>query len=77
MAIYNLHVLILKKKEVTSSRATGDGTGHGLTVKKNYESYAQKLRDLAKESTENREAKDRTKKMKGHMKRLFAYSVVS
>ena len=74
MAIHNLHVLILKKKGVNSSRATGDGTGYGLTVKKNYESYAQKLKDLAKESTENREEKDKTNKAKGHRKRLFAYS---
>ena len=59
---------------MTSSRATGDGTGYGLTVKKNYESYAQKLKDLAKESPENREEKDRTKKAKEHKKRLFAYS---
>ena len=74
IAIHNLHVLILKKKGVNSSRATGDGTGYGLTVKKNYESYAQKLKDLAKESTESREEKDKTKKAKGHKKRLFAYS---
>ena len=59
---------------MTSSKATGDGTGYGLTVKRNYESYAQKLKDLAKESPENREEKDRTKKAKDHKKRLFAYS---
>ena len=59
---------------MTSSRATGDGTGYGLTVKKNYESYAQKLNNLAKESHENREEKDRTNKAKDHKKLLFAYS---
>ena len=59
---------------MASSRATGDGTGYGLTVKKNYESYAQKMKDLAKESPENREEKDRTNKAKEHKKRLFAYS---
>ena len=37
-------------KGVNNSNATGDGTGYGLTVKKNYESYAQKLKDLAKEN---------------------------
>ena len=71
LAIHNLHVLILKKKGVNNSNATGDGTGYGLTVKKNYESYAQRLKDLAKESPENRENKG---KNKGHKKRLFAYS---
>ena len=71
LAIHNLHILILKKKGVNNSNATGDGTGYGLTVKKNYESYAQRLKDLAKESPENRENKGKTK---GRKKRLFAYS---
>ena len=73
-AIHNLHVLILKKKGVTSSKATGDGTGYGLTVNKNYESYAQKLKDLAKESPKEKEEKGGRKKAKEHKKRLFAYS---
>ena len=37
LAIYNIHILILRKKGVNNSNATGDGTGYGLTVKKNYE----------------------------------------
>jgi transposase len=74
IALHNLHVLILKKKGVTNSNATGDGTGYSLTVKKNYESYAQKLKDLAKENPENRKEKDGTKKAKDHKKHLFAYS---
>jgi hypothetical protein len=49
------------------------GHPHSLTVKKNYESYAQKLKDLAKENPGNKE-KDGTGKPKGHKKRLFAYS---
>ena len=74
-AIHNLHVLMLKKKGVKNSDATGDGTGYGLTVKKNYESYAQKLKELAKENPGKRdEKKDGTKKAKEHKKRLFAYS---
>ena len=73
IAVHNLHVLILGKKDITNSSATGDGTGYSLTVKKNYESYAQKLKDLAKENPGNREEKD-GKKTKAHKKRLFAYS---
>jgi len=57
----------------SSSNATGDGTGYSLTVKKNYESYAQKLKDLTKENSGNREEKD-GKRSKAHKKRLFAYS---
>lgn len=47
MAIFNLPVLILNN--IANSDATGDGTGYSLTVKKNYESYAQRFKDLAKE----------------------------
>ena len=71
LAIHNLHVLILKRKGITNSDATGDGTGYSLTVKKNYESHAQKLKDMAKENPDH--GKD-AKKSKIHKKRLFAYS---
>ena len=71
LAIHNLHILILKKKGVNNSNAAGDGTGYGLTVKKNYESYAQRLKDLAKEGHGNRDNKGSTK---GDKKRLFAFS---
>ena len=73
MAVHNLHTLILGKKDITNSNATGDGTGYSITVKKNYESYAQKLKDHAKENPGNREEKD-GKKSESHKKRLFAYS---
>ena len=59
--MHNLHTLILKRKDIKKSDATGDGTGYSLTVKKNYESYAQKLKDMAKENPEH--GKD-TKKSK-------------
>ena len=71
IAIHNLHALILKRKKVTNSDATGDGTGYSLTVKKNYESHAQKLKDMAKENPDH--GKD-AKESKSHKKRLFAYS---
>ena len=53
LAIHNLHTLILKKNNVSGSKTTGDGTGYLLTVKKNYESYAQKLKDRANENSGN------------------------
>ena len=37
---------------ITKSDATGDGTGYSMTVKKNYESHAQHLKDMAKENPE-------------------------
>ena len=67
LAIHNLHSLVLKKKGVSMARATGDGTGYSLSVKRNYESYAQKLKDRAKENPDHKEAKQ-------HSKHLFAYS---
>ena len=66
MALHNLHVLLLKKKGIKESDATGDGTGYSLTVKKNYESYAQKLKDMAKVSNIGQQTKKRKRK-------LFAY----
>ena len=73
MAIHNLHILILKKNNVSGSRSTGDGTGYSLTVKKNYESYAQKLKDNAKENPVNGE-EGKNKASNLHKKSLFAYS---
>jgi transposase len=70
LAIHNLHILILRNKGVDSSDATGDGTGYSLTIKKNYESYAQKLKDKAKE---NGDESDKRVRSSGK-KRLFAYS---
>ena len=71
IAIHNLHVLILKGKDITRSDATGDGFGYSLTVKKKCESHAQKLKDMAKDNPDH--GKD-AKKSKIHRKRLFTYS---
>ena len=71
LAIHNLHILILRKKGVERSDATGDGTGYSLTLKKNYETYAQRLKDHAKE---NASSENDVRKSGNHRKRLFAYS---
>ena len=73
MALHNLHVLILKKKGVTISDATGDGTGYSLTIKKNYESYAQKLKDRAKEGSGGGGPREANK---DHRVRLFAFTIM-
>ena len=65
LALHNLHALILKG--VTASDATGDGTGYSLTIKKNYESYAQELKDRAKEEGSGI-------RPNAHRRRLFAYT---
>ena len=48
MALHNMQVLSLKKG-IRESDATGDGIVYSMTVK-NYESYAQELKDKAKEN---------------------------
>ena len=50
IAIYNLHILILKKKGVKEIDACGDGTGYSLTIKKHYASVISKMKDKAKEA---------------------------
>jgi Transposase len=72
MALHNLHVLLLKKKGIMQSDATGDGTGYSLTVKKNYESYAQELKDKAKEN--RNEGDDNKGKQSAKKRKAFAYS---
>ena len=74
LAIHNLHVLILGRKGIQTSDATGDGTGYSLSVKKNYESHAQKLKDLAKENPAKDAENGAAAAPKEHKRRLFAYS---
>jgi transposase len=50
MALHNLQVLMLKKKGIQTSDATGDGTGYSLTISRHYESAARELKDKAKEN---------------------------
>ncbi len=69
LAFHSLHILILKNKGIDSSEATGDGTGYSPTIKKNYESYAQRLKDNAKENS-----KDSNRNGRSGRRRLFAYS---
>jgi len=53
-ALFNLLVLILKKKKVTKINASGDATGYGLIISKHYASYVQKLKDKAKEQKQKK-----------------------
>jgi transposase len=69
MALHNLQVLLLKKRGIVKSDATGDGTGYSLSISKHYESIARELRDKAKENN-NEESSDEDKPKK----RAFAYS---
>jgi len=50
IAIYNLHILSLKKKGVKIADAVGDGTGHMVLIGEHYATTAQKLKDKAKNS---------------------------
>jgi transposase len=72
MALHNLHVLLLKKRGVERSDASGDGTGYSLTISKHYESVAKELKERAKEG----EAAGDSSPPNGEptKKRAFAYS---
>lgn len=68
MALHTLHVLLLKKKGVERSDASGDGTGYSLTISKHYQSIAKEFKDKAKDSSSNEEEQQQAKK------RAFAYT---
>jgi len=59
MALHNLHVLLLKKRNVKNIDACGDATGYTLTIRKHYATVVNKK-------------KDKAKKQKG--KKIFVYS---
>lgn len=50
IALFNLWVLMLKKKNVKHIDSTGDATGYGLFISKHYATYAKKLKDKAKDA---------------------------
>ena len=50
LAIFNLHSLLLKKKNIKEADCGGDGTGHAILITQHYATSAQKLKDKAKEA---------------------------
>ncbi|MDO9580941.1 MAG: ISNCY family transposase [Bacteroidales bacterium] len=57
IALFNLLVILLKKKDINKIDACGDATGYSLIISKHYSSEVQKLKDKAKEQ----EAKSKKK----------------
>jgi len=49
-ALFNLWILILKKRNVKEVDVTGDATGFGLFISKHYCSYVKKLKEKSKDS---------------------------
>lgn len=50
IALFNLHILILRKKGVQDIDACGDGTGYSLSVKTHYQTEVVKRKDKVKEA---------------------------
>ncbi len=77
MALYNLHILILKKKGIMDIDCAGDGTGYTLLIKEHYASYAQKLKDKAKENKpiEKNSKKNKPKKNK-RIKCVYSFAII-
>ena len=67
MVLFNLHVLILKKKGIGHIDCAGDGTGYTLLIKEHYASEAQRLKDKAKENN----AEDKKK-----IKCVFSFAII-
>lgn len=51
LAIFNLHSLLLKKKNIKKADCSGDGTGHAIQITQHYATSAQKLKDKVKEAS--------------------------
>ncbi len=78
LALYNLHILILKKKGVKDVDACGDGTGYSLTVSRHYASTAQKEKDAAKENSEgDKTAKSESGKKAKKRRPIFSANGIS
>lgn len=56
IALFNLLVLVLKKKEINKINACGDATGYSLVISKHYASEVQKHKDKAKEQKHEKKA---------------------
>lgn len=54
ISLFNLLVILLKKKEINKIDACGDATGYSLIISKHYCSEVQKLNDNAKEQDEKK-----------------------
>lgn len=52
--LFNMNSLINKELGLTTSNATGDGTGFMLSIKEHYASTAQKLKEKGKKNTKKR-----------------------
>lgn len=53
-ALFNLLILILKKKGISKIDACGDATGYSLIISKHYATEAQKLKEKSKEQTDGK-----------------------
>ena len=49
LALVNLFILSLRKRNIKAIDSCGDATGYSLTISKHYSSYVQKLKEKSKE----------------------------
>lgn len=74
VALHNLHFLTLEKKEIEEVDIAGDGTGYSLTIRKHYASYAQELKDKAKQQKPDK--KSNKKKKYTHQRFLYSFGII-
>ena len=76
IALYNLHILLLKKKGIENIDCAGDGTGYTLLIKEHYASYAQKLKDKAKENSSEKKNSKKNQKEKKKIKCIYSFAII-
>ena len=54
LALHNLFILIINKKEINDIDVSGDATGYSLTIKTHYQTYASKLKEKSKTSDDKK-----------------------
>jgi transposase len=57
IALFNMHVLLLRKKGIENVNCAGDGTGYTVLINEHYASEAKKRREKAKENIDTKERK--------------------
>lgn len=71
LSLYNMHVIILRRRGVKDVDCSGDGSGYGLSVKENYANEAQKLKETMKTAAGQKKKRGRGKKKR---RSRFVYS---
>ena len=57
LVLFNMHILLLKKKGILEADCAGDGTGYTVLINEHYATEAKKRKEKAKENDDSKERK--------------------